>query len=358
MTSTARRPVGLRTPRRHGVAPLTGRSTADRSPDGHEEVRVLDRPAPGTYSRRPRRWFARHPAWPVTALLAGYPLWWALGLAEYMFALLAIPMVAGMYAWKVRQRRSIRLPPGFGLWLLFLVVMLAGVAMLTLTAPDTVNSPVSHRLRAASRRHRRRAGAPQGAVRLHQRLGQLPVLAARLAGRGLVGVRHQKAACDHGRGAGRGHSAACVLARQRSMDRPCFRGLLRRCAHGGQGQGRAAWRGGRRAHAGWFCVPREPAAADRRAAAVTWQEQHDPRVAFHGRGRRRPVRANHRVRRHKAAAWQPALDRRGANGQLPAVRPICGGQQWAALAAAGLQRVRWGRALLRLLRLRRLAVPA
>src|SRR6266487_624154 len=146
MTSTARRPVGLRTPRRHGVAPLTGRSTADRSPDGHEEVRVLDRPAPGTYSRRPRRWFARHPAWPVTALLAGYPLWWALGLADYMFALLAIPMVAGMYAWKVRQHRSIRLPPGFGLWLLFLVVTLAGVAMLTLTAPDTVNSPVSHRL--------------------------------------------------------------------------------------------------------------------------------------------------------------------------------------------------------------------
>ena len=31
---------------------------------------------------RPRHWLASHPAWPVTALLAGYPIWWAFGLAD------------------------------------------------------------------------------------------------------------------------------------------------------------------------------------------------------------------------------------------------------------------------------------
>jgi len=128
------------------VAPLAGRATAGWPADRRADGDVLGWPAPGSYSGPPRRWLARHPAWPVTALLAGYPLWWALGLADFMFALLAIPMAAGMYAWKVRQHRSIRLPPGFGLWLLFLVVMLAGAAMLTLTAPDTVRSEVSHRV--------------------------------------------------------------------------------------------------------------------------------------------------------------------------------------------------------------------
>ncbi|MGE5291963.1 MAG: O-antigen ligase family protein, partial [Micromonosporaceae bacterium] len=91
-------------------------------------------------------WFARHPAWPITALLAGYPLWWALGVGDYMFVLLAIPMAAALYAWRRRGSRRIRLPPGFGMWLMFLVVMLAGAAMLTLTAPHTVRSPVSHRV--------------------------------------------------------------------------------------------------------------------------------------------------------------------------------------------------------------------
>ena len=31
---------------------------------------------------RRRQWFAAHPAWPVTALLAGYPVWWAFGMAD------------------------------------------------------------------------------------------------------------------------------------------------------------------------------------------------------------------------------------------------------------------------------------
>lgn len=98
----------------------------------------------GSHAQR-RSWSARHPGWPVTALLAGYPLWWALGLADYIFVLLAVPMTVRMYAWRARQGRAIRLPPGFGLWLLFLVAMLAGAAMLSLSAPDTLRGPLSHR---------------------------------------------------------------------------------------------------------------------------------------------------------------------------------------------------------------------
>jgi len=96
-------------------------------------------------ARRRKGWLAHHPAWPITALLAGYPVWWALGLGDFIFVLLAIPMAIRIYAWRVHGSRRIRLPPGSGLWLLFLLMMLAGAAMLSLTAPYTVASPVSNR---------------------------------------------------------------------------------------------------------------------------------------------------------------------------------------------------------------------
>jgi hypothetical protein len=88
---------------------------------------------------------ASHPAWPVTALLAGYPLWWALGIADFMWILLAVPMVVRMAAWRANGRR-LRVPPGFGIWLLFLICAAVGIFALTLTAPGTVPSPVSHRV--------------------------------------------------------------------------------------------------------------------------------------------------------------------------------------------------------------------
>ena len=40
------------------------------------------------------RWLARHPAWPVVALLAGYPLWWALGVADFAWIGFAVPMAS------------------------------------------------------------------------------------------------------------------------------------------------------------------------------------------------------------------------------------------------------------------------
>jgi hypothetical protein len=101
---------------------------------------------PGGRPGRHPRWFARHPEWPISALLVLYPLWWMLGVGTYMVIILAIPMAFRMYKWHVDRDRVIKLPPGFGFWLLFLLVSVAGVAMLKLGAPDTIQSPLSNRL--------------------------------------------------------------------------------------------------------------------------------------------------------------------------------------------------------------------
>jgi hypothetical protein len=95
---------------------------------------------------RHRDFPTRHPAWPVTVLLVGYPLWWALGLADFMWVILAFPMISQLIAWQTRGGRRLRFPPGFGIWVLFLIVAVAGIAAISLTAPGTVPSAVSHRV--------------------------------------------------------------------------------------------------------------------------------------------------------------------------------------------------------------------
>jgi hypothetical protein len=82
------------------------------------------------------------PSWPVTALLGAYPIWWALGLGVLIFPLLAVPMVYLL----VRQRRRVTLPPGFGLWLLFLAIVVISTAALGATPAGTVPGTVGGRL--------------------------------------------------------------------------------------------------------------------------------------------------------------------------------------------------------------------
>jgi hypothetical protein len=137
-------------PSRRGLAcgiaagePGTGLLAGQQSPGW--PVRAGRQPG-GARRRSQRRWLACHPGWPLTALLAGYPLWWALGIADFIWIILAIPMAARMLAWHRSGSRKIRVPPGFGVWLLFLVCVLGGIPTLSLTAPGTVDSPVSHRL--------------------------------------------------------------------------------------------------------------------------------------------------------------------------------------------------------------------
>ncbi|MEV0614932.1 hypothetical protein AB0I81_16520 [Nonomuraea sp. NPDC050404] len=72
------------------------------------------------------------PAWPIAALLVGYPVWWALGFGGLSVIVLAVPMAVLLW-----RRRPIRVPRGFGLWLLLLAGYLVSALMLTETPPGT-----------------------------------------------------------------------------------------------------------------------------------------------------------------------------------------------------------------------------
>jgi hypothetical protein len=73
------------------------------------------------------------PGWPLVVLFVAFPLWWALGLAQLIFFAMAIAMAVIL-----RKKRQIRVPRGFGLWLLFLLWMFAGVALVRAEAPQTL----------------------------------------------------------------------------------------------------------------------------------------------------------------------------------------------------------------------------
>ncbi|MGN9784656.1 hypothetical protein ACTMTF_24700 [Nonomuraea sp. ZG12] len=72
------------------------------------------------------------PAWPIAALLLGYPVWWALGFGGLSVVVLAVPM--GIILWR---RRPVRVPRGFGLWLLLLAGYLVSGLMLGEMPPGT-----------------------------------------------------------------------------------------------------------------------------------------------------------------------------------------------------------------------------
>jgi hypothetical protein len=73
------------------------------------------------------------PGWPLKFLLLGIPFWWAFGIGSFIFLITAVVMAVDMY-----RRGRIRLPAGFGVWLLFLLWMTFGVFMLWVHAPGTV----------------------------------------------------------------------------------------------------------------------------------------------------------------------------------------------------------------------------
>jgi hypothetical protein len=89
-------------------------------------LRDRGRPASARRPLAPEVWL---PAWPLTGILLLYPLWWALGLGVLIFPLAAVPM-----AWHLVKAhnagRTVRLPPGFAFWVVFLAVLVVGVAVL------------------------------------------------------------------------------------------------------------------------------------------------------------------------------------------------------------------------------------
>ena len=65
-----------------------------------------------SFGAQPRRL----PTWPIGALLGGYPIWWALGVADFSWIFFATIM-AGYLA----LRGQVRVPRGFLLWFFFVV---------------------------------------------------------------------------------------------------------------------------------------------------------------------------------------------------------------------------------------------
>jgi len=89
------------------------------------------------------------PAWPLTGLLLLYPLWWALGLGVLIFPLVAVPMA--WYLVSAHQAgRGVRLPPGFAYWVVFLAVLLVGVAVLGADPTGTVPERGTDRILGAA----------------------------------------------------------------------------------------------------------------------------------------------------------------------------------------------------------------
>lgn len=90
---------------------------------------------------RPGRRITARPGAVLAVLLAGLPVWWALGLGVLGFLVAAVPMAA----WLLRLRR-VRTPAGTGLWLLFLVWAAAGVTVLGADAPGTQPTSASEQV--------------------------------------------------------------------------------------------------------------------------------------------------------------------------------------------------------------------
>ncbi|NCT92604.1 hypothetical protein GXB85_16845 [Cellulomonas sp. APG4] len=81
------------------------------------------RPGPRGTAGPPRRRATPRtglPSWPVAGLLAGFPVWWLLGLGELVWPLAAVVMLAYL-----GSHRHVRVPRGFGVYLLLLVWIVA-----------------------------------------------------------------------------------------------------------------------------------------------------------------------------------------------------------------------------------------
>lgn len=82
--------------------------------------------------------FFRRPGWPLAVVFVPFPLWWALGMSEFICMFMAVPMALYL----LRQRR-VQVPRGFGFWLIFLCWVGVGFLVLQVSAVGAVpdNSP-------------------------------------------------------------------------------------------------------------------------------------------------------------------------------------------------------------------------
>ena len=114
---------------------------------GHTSARTVHRSGPWL-SRALRSRGIRLPThWPFTALVAFFPIWWALGLGSFAIIGFSLPMLL-----QLRRARPLRVPRGFAFWLCFLAAVLVSGLMLGTTAPDTLPHGAATQLIAYSLR--------------------------------------------------------------------------------------------------------------------------------------------------------------------------------------------------------------
>lgn len=108
-------------------------STTER-PAGSPEV--VEAPSGG-----PGRSGTLKVGWPLAVIFVPFPLWWALGMTEFICILMAVPMAAQLV-----RRRRVEAHRGFGFWLFFLAWVAVGVAVLHVDAVGAVadNSPTRY----------------------------------------------------------------------------------------------------------------------------------------------------------------------------------------------------------------------
>ncbi len=85
---------------------------------------------PGLSARVRSRTTGLPHGWPLYAIFLGYPLWWALGVSEFIWPVFAGPMLLSL----IGRRQSVRVPRGYGLLILFLIWMCASGLMIS--GPD------------------------------------------------------------------------------------------------------------------------------------------------------------------------------------------------------------------------------
>ena len=95
---------------------------------------------PGLSATRDRWAWKLRPGWPLTASFVGFPLWWVLGISSFIGFIAAAFMAAELV-----RRRRIRVPSGFGWWLVFLLWVAVGVLLLQVDAPGAVPNSSSSR---------------------------------------------------------------------------------------------------------------------------------------------------------------------------------------------------------------------
>ena len=93
--------------------------------------------APGVRLLDPKTW---PPTWPLSALVLGFPIWWALGVSDLLPVVLAVPM-----ARQLMRKRTVRTPPGFSIWLVFIVCVVASGFLLRVDAPYAIPGGASTR---------------------------------------------------------------------------------------------------------------------------------------------------------------------------------------------------------------------